>query len=86
MMTVFGDNLDGIRVVWVGRFWLQGAFVLTEVVADIFTVFYPGNGKLYYVDFVMILWPDADAIAAVFDAKVFLSFHFGGLLNYCCHD
>jgi hypothetical protein len=38
MMTVSCKYLDGIGVVWIGRFWHKCAFELSEVVVDAITM------------------------------------------------
>ena len=38
VMSVRSKHLDGIRVVWVGWFWLQGAVKFAKVVVDVVAV------------------------------------------------
>jgi hypothetical protein len=49
VVTVRSKYLDGVGVVGVGGFWLQGADELTEVVVDVITVGYACNVELYDV-------------------------------------
>lgn len=55
MVAVFSEHLDGVGVVRVVGFCLQGADVLTEVVGALIA---------------LILWPYADVVAFVFNAEV----------------
>ena len=70
MVSVGGEYLDGVVVVWVGRLWLQNAYELTEVVVDIVTMRQTCYIELYDIELAVILWPHADVVAFVIDAEV----------------
>ena len=69
-MAFAGDNPDGVGVVGVCWFGLQGCNELAEVFADMFAVCDACDVELHKVADVLILWPDGDVVPFVFYAEV----------------
>lgn len=69
-VAVVSDYLDSIRIVWIGGFWYKVCNELSKMFADTFAVGDSCNIELQIVADVLVLWPDADVVAFVFDAKV----------------
>ena len=71
-VTISGEYLDGIRVVFVGWLRLQGGNELTQVVVYMFAVGDACNVEfdVVYTLKSLILGPDADVVAFVLDAEV----------------
>lgn len=69
-VTFGGDNGDGVGVVGVGGFGLQGGNGLAQVVGYVFAVGDSCNGKFEIVTYALILGPYADVIAFVFYAEI----------------
>lgn len=76
-MAVSGNYLDGVEVVWVRRVGDEGADELSDVVADVIHVVHPGDGEVQVIAEALVLWPDADVVAFVFDAEVLQVLHLG---------
>jgi hypothetical protein len=70
-----GDYFDGVLVVGIGRVGFQGGSELTEVLIYMFAVRDTCNGKLEIVTNTLILWPDADMVAFVFDTEIAETLH-----------
>ena len=66
MMTVMGDHLDGIWVIFVSWLWLQGADTFTQIVVYIITMGQACNVELLIIANQLVFWPDCDVIAFVF--------------------
>ena len=76
-MSVTGNYLNGILVVWVRRVGDEGAGELSDVVFDIIHVVHPGDGEVQVIAEALVLWPDADVVAFVLDAEVLQVLHLG---------
>lgn len=76
-MSVTGNYLDGILVVWVRRVGDEGAGELSDVVTDVIHVVHPGDGEVQVIAEALVLWPYADVVAFVFDAEVLQVIHLG---------
>ena len=77
VVAVMGEHLDGVSIVGVGWFGFEGAFTLTDIVVDVFSVGNAGNRELYDVKLVMVFRPYTDVVAFVLDAEVFQLLDFG---------
>lgn len=69
-MAVVGHYLDGIGVIVVGRVGFKGGSELSDVFIDVFAMCDACNREFDIVTYALILWPDADMVAFVFDAEV----------------
>lgn len=67
-----GDYLDSVLVVGIGRVGFQGGSELAEVFVDVFAMCDACNGEFEIIHTLnaIILGPDADVIAFVFDAEI----------------
>ena len=71
MMTIGGENLNGIRVILIIWFCFQSAFELTKVVVNILTIGHACNIELDYFELIVVFWPDGDMVAMIYEAEVF---------------
>lgn len=67
-----GDYLDSVLVVGIGWVGLQGGSELADVLIYMFAVRYACNGKFEIINTLdaIILGPDTDMVAFIFDAEV----------------
>lgn len=69
-VAFWGDYGDGLRVVGVGGFGLQGGNKLSEVFVDVLTVGDACNRELKVVAYALVFRPDAYVTAFVTEAEV----------------
>jgi hypothetical protein len=71
-VAFMSDYLDSVLVVGVGRVGFQGGSELAKVLIYMFAVRDACNGKFEIIHtlITLILWPDADVVAFIFDAEV----------------
>lgn len=76
-MAFTGNYLDGVLVVVVCRVGFQGGSELADVLIYMFAVRDACNGEFekIHTSETLILWPDADVVAFVFDAEIAEPFH-----------
>ena len=71
-VAFMSDYLDGVLVVGVGRVWFQGGNELAKVLIYMLAMCDARNIELEIIHtlITLILWPDADVVAFIFDAEV----------------
>ena len=76
MVTIGSEYLDGVWVILIGRFCLQGAFELAKIVVNILTIGHACNIELDDFELIVILGPYGDVVAIIYETEMFKHLYF----------